>query len=183
VGRSIICIGLTLLGCGTATTKGQDCPEPAQLLAGVNVQCGDRMVVGTLVPGGAAACTEEGQVDCLAGGDFKVVRASAINAAAIKEGVTIAGVAGTLRTIEGQSYVECGIDGDSDCVVRGDLAAADLSGIEAKIVKGKVVAGVSGAGVISDAPECTSLGEIGCLTNNDYVPITASQFTQCVTNQ
>jgi hypothetical protein len=180
---AILSIGAFALGCGTATTKGQDCPEPAQLLAGVSVQCGSRTVVGTLLAGGAASCTEEGQTDCLLGGDFKAVSAASINAGAIKEGVTIAGVAGTLKTIEGQSYVECAIDGDQDCVVRNDLAAANLDGIEPKIVKGKMVAGVSGSGVISKAPECSSLGEIGCLTNNDYVPITASQFTECVTNQ
>ncbi|RZI59851.1 MAG: DUF1566 domain-containing protein, partial [Pseudomonas sp.] len=114
--------------------------------------------------GKPADCAADAAVGCVTVTNFpavdKLTKLSAANAAKIRSGLTIAGVAGTLA--------DCSTDGGTNCVATGGTYVAALTtGADAKILSGQTLAGISG--IAAGKPvDCSSDGGIGCVTIAAY---------------
>ena len=157
------------------------CPSPEDLLEGVEVLCGTSLVVGTGLREAAPPCSTDGETGCITTDVFQAAERAVINAADIKQGIQVAGVAGTFRQeIDSQRVVACAADGQAECYVSGSLVALDLRGFEDKLLAGELVAGVSGTAVAGDPKTCSSIGDTECLTVGDWPAIEGSRLASCL---
>jgi hypothetical protein len=109
-------------------------------------------------------CSTDGQYDCTATSNYRSVNMSNALAANIKDGVTLAGVSGSLTS---SAPATCSSDGQSDCVANTNYRAAATSGLAAKVGLGQTVAGVAGT-LLPKAADCSLNGQIGCTSNANY---------------
>ncbi len=168
-------------GCQKVSMTGQDCPEPNHLAAGTQVECGGRLVRGTYLRAGIAACGSAGVSGCLTNNDFPAVDTSKLVPENIKIGGTVAGIAGTLaNTISAGSFSICEQEGSTDCVVANGLVAVDVTDLAPKLVIGTSAAGISGTGVPSSPQDCTGNAETGCVTTSAYPASDQGTLARCL---
>ena len=119
-------------------------------------------VPGSAIGGGLSNCSTDGQTNCVAVTSYPSVDKSNIitNISKIRSTFSIAGQTGTLNN--------CSADGELGCVVLApNYAAALTTGLNAKVLSGQSVAGVSGS-VIGAPVDCSNDGGIGCVAVADY---------------
>jgi hypothetical protein len=175
---------MVLTACGRSPSDkvavtGADCPSPEQLVKGVMLTCHGTQIAGTAALTTYVPCSADGQSGCIATSQFKAADTSAVHADDIRQGVTIAGVAGTMAQ-SAPSTPACVIDGDTNCKVSGNLVAADTTGAAKKIVAGEILAGLSGEGVLNPAADCASNAQVGCLATNAFQALEADKMAQCL---
>ncbi|MBC7658580.1 MAG: DUF1566 domain-containing protein [Chitinophagaceae bacterium] len=113
--------------------------------------------------GDKPACSEDGQIDCLAVATFPAVdkrtKLSIANAALIHSTITIAGVKGTMSN--------CSADGATSCLADTSFPSADASVAAAKIVTGQTLAGIPGT-ASSALANCAADGATGCVAITNF---------------
>jgi hypothetical protein len=151
-----------------AAKDASTCLEPAKVLAGVEYICADgRKRKGLFLADKLAECSKDGDVGCVSSSSFPAVEKARAIPGAIKSGVTLAGVAGTL-TFHGPA--NCAADGETGCVVDAATAfrAASTTGLAAKVLTGQSVAGVSGSAALRPA-DCAADGGTDCVAVTGFV--------------
>ena len=147
-------------------------------------------------------CDDEGQQGCVNDGAFKSADTERL-AEKIIEGQSVAGVLGTVTLpdpsvvgngftygVPGSQYtgsatteahIDCNADGATGCVATSSFKAADIAGLEDKILLGQTVAGVSGNIALPSAADVQSGVEYGIngasLTGSFMVPSEADVAT------
>jgi hypothetical protein len=119
----------------------------------------------------SAVCTADGQISCITSTNFPSIDrlALASNSSKIRSGLTLGSVSGTL--------VDCSSDGGHSCVVVGpSFAAANATGLSAKILSGQSLAGVTGSAPLRPR-DCGSDGDLSCVTVTNYPAVVLAQIT------
>jgi hypothetical protein len=128
-----------------------------------------RTVGGVSGDAGAPADCDDGETDCVVRSPLAPATATELSPANIREGVTLAGVAGTLRP----APAACATDGAIDCVATATYPAAALANASPADIKiGKTIAGVAGA-----LTTCAADGATGCLSNPAYKAVDMAGVT------
>jgi len=88
-----------------------------------------------------AACTSDGQKNCVTNDSFKSGSASALDAAAISSEVTLGGVTGTFSA----APAACSVDAEEGCLASGNYVAVKIGELAANNIRaGVVISGVTG---------------------------------------
>jgi hypothetical protein len=96
----------------------------------------------------------------------------------IKDGVTIADVAGNL-TVE--SHSDCAVDGAVGCVTTADFKAADMTvAVAGNIKDGVTIADVAGNLTAESHSDCATDGATGCVATNDYKAVDMTKLVEGV---
>ena len=169
VAATLFLILFCLPACKRAQLTGTDCPEPSHVVAGTQVECGGRIVRGTFLRSGVAACAETGATGCISNENFPAMDSRRLVPSNIRVGRSVVGVNGDLaNTISTGSFSICENEGSTDCVVANRLVAVDTADLAPKLVNGVSVAGITGTGIPVEPQDCASNAETGCLANADY---------------
>jgi hypothetical protein len=89
-------------------------------------------------------CAKDGEVGCVTGSDFKAAKVTTVSPADIRQGVTVAGVTGTLTPTD--ALPDCAANLSVDCVATSAYRAADLTNLTPDNIRNGVnVAGTVGA--------------------------------------
>lgn len=164
-----------------------------KLCSDVTVTAADgRKITGTrdCKPAGKS-CTKVGDVDCvMTDADLYGIHDQNLTAENVREGVTFGDKAGQAKV----DHPLCTADGQQDCVVQGDMAAAERSTVAAKTLVGQTLAGEAGShdpgypsrSAVLDSetvdgqqgllPSCTAEGNSSCVTTASLRSVPKSQL-------
>lgn len=165
---------------GAALQSSRECPTAGELKLGVQLLCGEEVVVGTAAQTDLSLCDADGQTGCIANESFVAVPASDLQAGDIRADTTVGGVVGTfIHEIDALGLVACIADGQFSCVVEEGFAALRTAGFTEKLLAGEIVASISGIAVKNPPPWCDAIGKTGCLAVSEYPAIEVNRLNRC----
>ncbi len=166
---------------GSVGGDSRDCPQPDELLKGVEIRCGDDPVEGKLSPTSLVNCQQDGDKKCITTDALPAVDAGAIRPEVVRIGVQIGGVTGTYRNeIDADTILACIADGQKECAVTGSIVAFDTSDVGSKILAGEIAAGISGLATLDAVKYCSSDRELACLAVPDFPAIQGLRLDKCL---